>query len=277
MTLPGRNVIFRVGILLAALCLLAIIAASFIVVPVYSVMETENTRRSDGFFQAIIIPFLGNNLFAVHAAIIASAMYALFSIILTYSFFEKTQSPEILFIVFFVSSFALEAVRLLLPLSYVYEIPSLYLLMAFRILLFGRCFGIFSLFIASVYAAGFNVQKQRTVLLVIAGATLIITLGVPIDTQTWDSTLNTISGHTSLFRLIEAGTFFITIISFFIAAWSRGTTEYTRIGLGTVLVYVGRNLLIFGDTWAGPVVGLPLLAAGTWLICTQLHKIYLWL
>ncbi|MDR2480183.1 MAG: hypothetical protein LBD48_12850 [Treponema sp.] len=277
MTLSGRNILFKTGIAVASFSALLIIFASFTVIPVYSGMEAEITRRSEGFFQAFISRFLDADLYAVHAAIAGSVAYALVALILIYHYFETTQSPEIMFIVLFVVSFSFEAIRLILPLRNIYDIPSLYLLMAFRALLFSRYFGIFSLFTASVYAAGLEVQKHRNVILAITVATLVIALGVPIDTQTWDSSLNMINGYVHLFRLIETGTALITVISFFIAASSRGSREYTFTGVGALMTFIGRNLLLSTDTWISPIPGILLLSIGMWFICTQLHKIYLWL
>ncbi|MDR1575485.1 MAG: hypothetical protein LBS37_05725 [Treponema sp.] len=277
MTLSGRNGLFKAEIVLAVLSALTVIAASLVVLPAYASLSPELTRHSEGVFHAFVSRFQHVNLYAVHASIAGSALYALLVLILIYHSFETTQSPEILFVAFFAGSFAFEALRLILPLKEFYEIPSLYLLMASRMLLFSRYFGIFSLFTASVYAAGLEVRKQRNVILVITVATLIIALGVPIDTQTWDSTLNMINGYVSLFRLIETGVALITVISFLIAAYSRGSKEYAFIGAGAFLAFLGRNLLLNADTWVGPVPGILLLSAGIWFICTQLHKIYLWL
>jgi hypothetical protein len=277
MTLSGRNGLFKAEIVLAALSTLIVIAASFVVLPAYASLSTGLTRHSEGVFHTFVSRFQHMNLYAVHASIAGSALYALLVLILIYHSFETTQSPEILFVAFFAGSFAFEALRLILPLKEFYEIPSLYLLMASRMLLFSRYFGIFSLFTASVYAAGLEVRKQRNVILVITVATLIIALGVPIDTQTWDSTLNMINGYVSLFRLIESGIALITVISFLIAAYSRGSKEYVLIGAGAFLAFLGRNLLLNADTWVSPVPGIMLLSAGIWFICTQLHKIYLWL
>jgi hypothetical protein len=240
-------------------------------------METEITRRSEGVLRAFTGKFFDAKLPAVHCCIVASVLYSFFSLMLIHYFFEKTQSPEILYVVFFAASFSLEALRLILPLSRVYELPSLYQLMASRIILFCRYFGIFSLFTAGVFAGGFKTQKQRNIIMIITVTTLIITLGVPIDTQAWNSSMNMINGYTSMLRLIEAVTFLITTISFFIAAWSRSSHEFVFIGVGSVLAFLGRNILLNTDTWAGLPTGLLLLAAGTWLICTRLHKVYLWL
>jgi hypothetical protein len=240
-------------------------------------MEEEITYSTESIFRAFSEKFFGTNLLATHYGILALVFFAFFSILLSYFSFEKTQSPEILFVVLFAASFSLESLRLIIPLGRTYEVPSLYMLMAARIILFGRYFGLFSLFTASVYAVGFKAQKQRNVITIIAVITLIIVLGVPIDTQAWDSSLNMITGYTSMFRLIETGAFLITTISFFIAAWLRSEQDFIFIGVGTALAFVGRNILLNAVTWAGLPFGLLFLAAGTWLICVRLHKIYLWL
>ncbi|MDR1318478.1 MAG: hypothetical protein LBJ90_02550 [Treponema sp.] len=276
MTLSERNICFKAGIVLAALSIAAVVAASVTIIPARLILE-ETAIRSAGIFQALISRFLKPAPYSVYASIAGAVLYALITATLIYYFFEKTQSPEILFVFFFVLSFAVETTRFMLPLRRVYEIPSLYQLMAARTLLFGRYFGIFSLFIASVYATGLEVQKQRTITLVIVVATMIIALGVPVDILTWDTSFNMVNGYTSLFRLIEIGTFLITIVSFFIASYIRGSREYIFVGLGAFLVFLGRNILINGDTWASPLPGILFLSLGAWFICTQLHKIYLWL
>ena len=277
MTLSERNLIFKLGIALSFLCLVISIIISLKVFSVYASMETEITRRSESIFRTFIEKYFEAKLLAVHGCIVVSVLYSFFSIIFIYYFFEKTQSPEILFVVFFAASFSLEALRLILPLGRVYELPSLYHLMAARIILFSRYFGLFSLFTAGVFASGFKSQQQRNIIMIITVTTLIITLGVPIDTQAWDSSLNMINGYTSMFRLIETGTFLLTIISFFIAAWSRSSLEFVFIGAGSALAFLGRNILLNADTWTGLPIGLLFLVAGTWLICTRLHKVYLWL
>jgi len=277
MTLSARNNLFRLGIALSFLSLLICIVAFLKAMAVYAPMEEELTRRSAGLFQLLAGKLFIAKLLAVHWCVAGLVLYAFFSLILIYYFFEKTQSPEILFMAFFTVSFAPEALRLLLPLSRIYEIPSLYLLMASRVILFGRYFGIFSLFTTSLYAVGFKAQNQRNVVVIIAVITLIITLGVPVDTQTWDSSLNMIVGYISIFRLIEVGAFLTTVISFFIAAWSRSSREFAYIGAGSALALLGRHILLYADAWAALPIGLLFLTVGTWLICSKLHKIYLWL
>ncbi|MCL2191347.1 MAG: hypothetical protein FWB79_05110 [Treponema sp.] len=277
MTLSNRNTVFKAGIALSALCLVMAIAALPAVTSAYAYMEEEIAVRSDGVFQAFLGRPFEPSLLAVHFTVLALALYSLVSIALIYFFFEKTQSPEILFVAFFAASFSLEVLRLILPLGQVHEIPSLYLLMASRIILFGRYFGIFSLFAASVHAAGYQSQQQRNAIMIIMTTTLFVALSVPVDTQIWDSSLTMLSGYASMFRFVEFGTLLITAASFFVAAWPRGSREFVAIGVGSVLALLGRNILLQADTWAGLPAGLLFLAVGTWLICIRLHRIYLWL
>jgi hypothetical protein len=277
MTLYGRNVFFRVEIGIAALFIILTGIAAFMVLPVCPAVTEESVRRSPGIIQNLITRFLNPSPYVPFVSLAGGGLYSLVTLVLIYYSFEKTQAPEILFISLSVLSFSFEVMRLLTPLQKIWAIPSVYLLLASRTLLFGRFFGIFALFAAGVYAAGLEIQKQLNVILIITLISLLISLGIPIDILTWDSSFSMINGYLSLFRMTETVMLIITMLSFFISAWSRGTPEYVAIGAGSFLVYVGRNILLSGDTWISPLPGLALLVAGAWLICTKLHKVYLWL
>ena len=215
--------------------------------------------------------------YAVHASLIMSVVFSLFAVILIHSFFERTSAPEILYIAIFAISFAFEAIRLILPLQSIFNFPSFYVRAASRILLFARFFSIFSLFAAGLCAAGLDVQKTRNVIFVIIIASLVITMGVPIDVLNWDTSLNMVNGYASMFRMIGLVAFLTTMISFFIAAKIRGSKEYNYVALGVLLALIGRNILLNTDNWICPVLGILLLSFGTWFLCSKLHKIHLWL
>jgi hypothetical protein len=277
MTLSRRNWFFKAGIFISVISLAAITMISFVILPVYPNLTSTAVQRAGGIIQVFIVPFLNPVPYVPFIAMTGAIVYSLVSLILIYYFFEKTQAPEILFFAFFVLSFAFEGFRAMVPLKMVYELPNLYLIMAARILLFGRYFGVFSLFAASVYASGWDVQKQGNVVFIIAIVTLMIALNAPIDGLSWDSSLMTTVGYQGLLKLAEVTIVLITMISFFVSAYSRGTREYVVIGIGSLLVFLGRNILLNADTWLTPLPGLVSLGAGTWFICTQLHRVYLWL
>jgi hypothetical protein len=276
MTLSGRNNFFKTGIAFCFLITLLAVAASFFTVPVYSAME-ENTRHPVNFFQIITGRFINSNYLAVHASLILAVLFSFIGTILIFSFFERTSAPEILYISLFTISLSFEVIRLILPLQLVYNFSFFYLLGSAKVLLFARYFSIFSLFTASVCAAGLEVQKIRNIILILIVTVLLIVMGIPVDTQTWDTGFNMVRGYSFLLRMIEAVIFIATVLTFFVAVKVRDSKEYAYIGIGVIIAVTGRKILIGTDNWAGPVLGTLMLSFGTWFICSKLHKIHLWL
>jgi hypothetical protein len=277
MTLSERNTLFKFGIAFCSICALFVASASFLIIPVFSQIMEEFTRRPVNVFQHITGFFLENEYYAVYVSLALSVLYSLISIILIHFYFERTSAPEILYIAFFTVSFAFEAVRFILPLNHIFYFSLFYVGLASRVLLFARFFGIFSLFAAGLCAAGLEIQKTRNVIFVIFAAAMVIILGVPIDSSNWDTGLNIVNGYTSMFAMVELAVFITTIISFFIAAKIRDSREYVNVAVGVMLALAGRGFIINVDNWTGPVPGIILLSIGTVFLCSKLHKIHLWL
>jgi hypothetical protein len=277
MTLSERNTLFKIGIILCSICTLFVAVSSFLIIPVFSQIMAEYTRRPGNVFQLITGFFLGNNNYAVYTSLTAAVVYSLISIIFIHFFFERTSSPEILYIAIFTISFALESVRFVLPLQHIFYFSFFYVGLASRVLLFARFFGIFSLFAAGLCAAGLEVQKTRNVIFVLIVASMVITIGVPIDSSNWNTSLNIVNSYNLMFSLVEIAVFITTIISFFIAAKIRDTREYINIAIGIMFALTGRGFVINVDNWTGLVPGIVLLSFGTVILCSKLHKIHLWL
>lgn len=277
MTLLARNNCFKGGIFLAALSLVLIALGGYAAFAVFPEAAAKAAVRSHGIIQAFTGSIAEPSAYIPLWTMLSAAAYSLIAIILIHYFFEKTQSPEILFIGLFVISLAFESARLAVPLNALIHFPAMYLAFASRVLLFGRYFGLFSLFSAGVYAAGLDAQKQQTVLITIILAALIIALNVPIDSLVWDSTLTLWYGYRPMFFMAELGILAVTVVTFAIAAYTRGSFSYIFAGIGALLLYAGRNILLYSDTWVTFVPGLAILAAGTWFVCSRLHLEYLWL
>jgi hypothetical protein len=265
-----------VGIAFCIISTLILLLISFLVVPEYSSIG-ENSRRPVGFLLDFLGKFMNTDYIAVHTSLIMAVVFSLAGILMIFFFFEQTSAPEILYIAFFTISFSFETIRLILPLSFIYDIPPFYLNIASRLLLFARYFGLFSLFAASLCAAGLEIQMTRNAIMILLVCTLIVTLGIPIDSFSWDTGFNMIFGFSTLLKWINIAAFFSIVTSFFIAAYVRGSREYVYIGIGVIFALAGKYLLLHFDIWAGVIPGILLLSFGTWFICSKLHKIYLWL
>jgi len=277
MTLSVRNNFFRGGIILAALSLILIIVSAFFAFQAYPQTAESASLRSSGLVQRLIEGFTVPDAYIPFWTMVAAVAYSLIGITLIYYFFEKTQSPEILFFGLFVISLSLEFVRIIIPLKQVFSFPAMYLITAARVLLFGRYFGLFSLFATGIYASGLDIQKQQTVFFMQILASLIIAFNVPVDSLVWDSSFKMLNGYGSMFAVVEGGILLVTVVTYLISAFTRGSRRYIFIGLGALMAFAGRNILINSDTWLTPIPALILLFAGTWLACVMLHKEYLWL
>ena len=277
MTLFERNNFLKSMIILASLAMVLFIIGGYSAYQSIPDVSSQAAFRSQGIIQSYIEDFAEPMAYIPFWTILGAVAYSLISITLIYFFFEKTQSPEIVFFGFFVFSLVFELFRLVIPLKMVFSFPIMYLISATQVLLFGRYFGLFSLFATSVYAAGFDVQKQRNIFFILLLSSLGIALSVPVDSLVWDTSLKMMSGYNFMFSMVELGIMAAAIVTFFISAFTRGSRTYIFIGLGSLMAYAGRNILISSDNWITPVPGLLLLATGTWLICSRLRKEYLWL
>jgi len=106
---------------------------------------------------------------------------------------------------------------------------------------------------------------------------LIIAVNIPVDSLAWDSTFMLYSGYRTMFTMVELGLLAMTVLTFLVTAYTRGSRRYIFVGLGAFMIFTGRNTLFHSDTWISPIPGLLLLVAGTWLVCSRLHQEYLWL
>jgi len=276
MTLYGRNAVFKAGIALSSACLLLGLAATAFVAPLYPALDVR-PARPEGIFHFLVARHFQAAPLAAHFAILFAALYSLVALALIFRHFAKTQPPEIFFIALFAASLAPEALRLAIPLGEIWPTQPLYLTIAARAVFLFRYIGIFSLFAASVHASGYQPTRLRGSIAAMLASAFFVALAMPVDSHLWDSSLNMLSGRGSMFALVERGVLVLAPAGFLVAAHSRGLRLFAPVGAGAALALVGRNVLIGADTWAALACGAIFLAAGTWLACTRVHRIYLWM
>lgn len=234
-------------------------------------------HRAAGIAASVFAAFFPASVSSVLAALTLMCLYASAVVALLYYYFEKTQTPEILFFAFFAFSFIAEAARVAIPLAQARDWPPAIVVAAARAIWFGRFFGTISLFAASVYANGIEFQKHGRVLIIIAITALSVATGIPVDGLTYDTAFTPLPGYRNMIDLTELSIALIAVLSFLVAAYSKSAREFYAASGGALLVVVGRDLLLRGDSWATVPAGAALLAAGTWLFASRIHRYYLWL
>ena len=268
---------FKTGIFLSSCGVLLLLALIGRLLPFFPEYSQAASLRPGSPFQYFAERFFDSVPLVPFVSLLTAVFYALFVSIAVLVYFEKTQTPEILFFELFALSFVFEILRILVPLKGLFEIPPVTMVIATRMLIFSRLFGTISLFIASVYAAGLEMQKQGSVVIGIIIAILVIAFRLPVNSYSWDTSFTMIFAYSTMFRLSELVLVISTGTSFLLAAYTRGTADYRLIALGSLLVFMGRSLLFSADTWLTPVPALIMLVIGTYLIMGRLHNVYLWL
>ena len=277
MTLQTRNYSFRAGTAVSGAAILFLLFASFAAFSAYPEAMEKNSYRAGGMIQWLITGQVKASAYIPLISVIGSVLFSFVSITLIRFSFVKTQSEEIFYIGFFVTTMAFECFRVMAPLALSRELPEIYLYISSRLLIFSRCFGLFSLFAAGIFAAGLKMKKHRNIIISLGMVAMVLALSIPVDSSSLDSSFNVHSGYASMFKLIETGLPLITVLSFLIAAYNRSAKEYITISLGIIMVFIGRDILINSDTVITPLPGMALLYYGTWLVCSRLHRVYLWL
>jgi len=276
MTLSKHLVILRSGIVLSVLFITVLAVVSWYILPFYPQIEEGVQNRAVPGFLSALFPQTANP-YIPFATLSAALLWALGSLIVTFYFFENTQSVEVNFFILFVLSFVFEILRISVPLYLAFNLPVVFLKASAHILMFCRYFGLLSLFIASLYAAGLSIEKEENVILPLFIITIFISIRIPVNIFTYDSSFCLVNSYPVTFRIVETVISALTTLSFFASAIKSGLKEYYFTGIGAFFVLTGRSLLIEGDTCILPATGLLLLCAGVYFITTCLRKIYLWI
>jgi len=276
MTLSKHLLILKTVIVVSILFIAALVCAGWVILPYYPQIEegVQNRAVPDviaGLFPASTNPYIS------FVTLSAAMLWALGTLILIYYFFEKTQSVEVNFFIFFVFSLAFEVLRASIPLRLAFQLPAFFLTMSAHILVFWRYFGLSSLLIAGLYSAGLSIEKEENVIFPLFIISVFLSMRIPINTFTYDSSFCLVNGYPMTFRVMETVVIVLTTLSFFAGAYKNGLKEYYFVGIGSFLVLIGRALLIEGDTYILPAIGLAFLCGGVYFITVYLRKIYLWI
>lgn len=190
--------------------------------------------------------------------------------------FRKTVSSEIFFFSFWVLSLGLEALRLLVLRLATGGQPVGSVIFVSRMVLGFRLGGVFSLFAASLYAAGFRNEKLGSSLAVIFFVALTLAWAMPIDTGVHETGFLLRPGYRTMAVVLAAVLALATVLDFFYASFSTGELSYRIVALGAGLAFAGQALVLAMWQPFAVAAGLALLALGSWLLVSRLHAYYLW-
>lgn len=283
MTLNTRNWVLLAG---AGLVLLLFIGYSFILYKLIRTVWTGDLIASLAVIEARVQTkisvqpgFFTGGAFSLNRFLALHALLFLCSFsgsILSRKYFRKITSPEIFFIAAFIVTVALDGVSILQVYRIIFDEPLYYGVISTRIVHFGHYFGIFCLFIASLFALGIQYQKFWTLLGIVVLLATVISYLLPIN--------QTVMYHNLLYKVdIETGLYFVyyAVALFTVADYlfTAASTESKEKWIATVCILIfifSREILFFVQPPELLYPGYLLLVSAGFLFGWRYRKSYMW-
>ena len=190
--------------------------------------------------------------------------------------YHRTASAEVFFIIFFLCSLALEALRIWNGLFLLEVLPLSISTIGTRIVYFGRIFGLVCLLFGSVYAVEIRFKRFGVLLLCSIFLSLVFAYVLPLDSSVILSNF--------LYRLgDERSTLLFVLVlqiaiglNFFIAGLKRQQRGFVFAAISVLLMLAGRDLLLFQISLFSLIAGELVFVAGLGLFSRQMRRLYLW-
>lgn len=189
--------------------------------------------------------------------------------------YRRTDSAELLFIMLFCLSLCLEAWRLGNLLFQAFGLPLYLNVVVTRLVLFSRFFGLLCLLVASLYAVGMRYTHYAVLIggMVVLAFTLAGVL--PLDTSLYEPTFLYKLGDRQGYFFVRLFLAVLTGINFVVAARLRHSRRFAVAALAAMMLFVGRELLLYGIAPLPIVVGAALLIVGFVVFVRQIVVFYL--
>lgn len=207
-------------------------------------------------------------------SIFIELFYVMFTTIMLWRSFIKTQSSIIAFYLFFLFAIYTDTFRIFIPIFHISSSFSKTVLIIGNISLFSRVLAplaILHIGIMTFEDQPQNVNKYSIMLLFIS---IFMAVIIPLNST---KILPTFCISHGFSKTLQFATFFINILSIFTVFISNVKTESNQLTtLGFFLICVGYTFLFYCYSVLNVLLGFSFLFAGTTIYLTFLHKEYLW-
>lgn len=274
MTLNTRNKILLTFFYIACFILLALL-----IITVYQFIQHKFTNTP--LFNRLIslsekYLLTKNSPRATILSIFILLLYVPISILFIYLTFEKTKSPETIYLSGFLLGCLLQCSRIFIILFDLWSSTSSILLFLGKVDLVGRIFSILCLFLTAVFSDQELVQDADRNISVTLGISLLCGIMIPVNTLDITSCFTIATGFDKLIRFFITLVSVITIAAFFINSYKRNLKLNQQSAPYFVLLLLGYFTVTFCDNYLFAIIGSILLIIGTRGIILSLHNYYIW-
>lgn len=277
MTVTARN---RVIVLLFAITIPLMVLLALRGTAILAGLEAFSTSgviRSRGLFQLFGGFFFSRSALAVLLSVLFFLLFSAIAQINLYWHFEKTPVPEVFYLSLFLGSLAPEALRGIFLASFSQPLSMAWALVLGRVLIFSRMFGLFSFLAASLVACNQDFRKHGRSSFAIVGVSLLLSSGFPLDTLSWLSNASPMPLFGDILFIIEVAISLLSCLSFLAASFIREAPELRSLSLMALMIVLGRDALMNGDSYLSFGFGALLLAVGFLYMVRRIHRYYLWI
>jgi hypothetical protein len=189
--------------------------------------------------------------------------------------FEKTQTQEYVFFIFFLGACLTEVIRLFIPIFDLWDSNSEFLIAACRLWLFGRILAPASFLISALFSTTRQSQDTGRNVIILAALAGVFAALIPVNTAHIlpDCTVET--GYSDFLSTSGGIVYFLALISLLPSA-RHGGREQRLMTTGYAVLAAGYIVLTGAMSFFSLLAGIGLFSAGIYLYVTNLHKLYMW-
>jgi hypothetical protein len=216
-------------------------------------------------------PLLVNSLIGIFS-LVAFSLLANLGVRTLYS---KTYSPEMLFVMLFAASLALDAWRLGILLVHGWELGPPLTAILTRLILFGRFFGLLCLLASSLYAVGMRFSQYGVLIGGMGLLAFSLASLLPLDTTLFEPDFLYRVGDRQGYLFLRVILGLLILANFLIAIRLRGSRRFLLVAVAALLLLLGKELVQHGVAPVAAGIGLGMLATGFVLFTRQIGVCYL--
>ncbi|QTQ15732.1 hypothetical protein [Treponema parvum] len=235
-----------------------------------NILLPPERQGSSGLF------LLKYEFYAVIASVFVFMLYTVITQIFVYSNFAKTKTIEILFFSAFLIGCLTESARLIIPLNGSWAFTSPLVLFAGRVIVLGRMLCPLSfLFIALMSDPEQRLNEERNMTMIFFTSMVCCAI-IPINSVQVTHLCTIKWGYRTFLFIFRLSVFLLSGVSILAAGIQQGSERIRQTAAGYATLVTGYFILCNTDNYLKLFAGTLLMASGTYLYLSNLHRKYLW-
>lgn len=209
-------------------------------------------------------------------SILILILYIPISCYFLYVSFEKTKSPETIYLMGFFTACILQSTKILIPLLELWNNSSQWLILVARIEIAGRMLAPLCLLFTALFSEQDQIQDADRNFGLAIGITSCFAYILPMNSKRIFSNFTLSCGFDNLIYFFIFFCAIITVLTFIIISKQREVSFWTSPSPYYILMFSGYIILSISDCILLLFMGTIFLILGTYQILYRLHKYYLW-